>query len=270
MPSAHKISVLLPTRGRTEMLKTSLYSLVDNADDASSIELLLAFDDDDTASLEWFEEHIAPHLDEKGTAYTAYSLPRLGYTRLNEYVNLLAKHAEGDWLFFWGDDGIIHTQGWDSQITQVKDFRLLRIPAHNSHPYAIWPIVPREWFELCNHLSPHPLIDAWISQISYIIDIVQNLDIDATHDRFDLTGNNKDSTFKERVYFEGNPSDARDFNHKNNRILRWNDALKIADHLRKQGHDMSWFDNVVNLKQDPWAKMTSPEYDPNRQVARLS
>lgn len=263
------ISILLPTRGRTDMLQRSLYSLVDLADDPKSLELLLAFDDDDSDTAKWFQDNIAPHINDVGANYTAYSLPRLGYTRLNEYLNILSAKARGNWLFFWGDDGIIHTPGWDTQISSVKDFRVLRIPAHNCHPYAIWPIIPRKWYEIIGHFSPHALSDSWISQIGYMLDIMHNLDIESTHDRFDLTGNNNDGTYQERVYFEGNPSDPRDFNHPSWREKRTVEAIKLYEYMKSQGMDTSWFDRVRQGKQNPWEKMISPENDPNRQVAIL-
>jgi len=264
------ISILLPTRGRTDMLRRSLFSLVDQADDASRIEFRLAFDDDDMVSAEWFEHHIAPHLDDLGAVYTSFAFPRLGYTRLNEYINALAKDALGRWLFFWGDDGIMHTKGWDTKIAEVWDFRVLRIPTHNCHPYAIWPIIPKQWFDIIGHFSPHSLSDSWVSQIAFMLDIMHNLEIEATHDRFDLTGNNHDNTFKQRTYFEGNPKDPRDFNHIDWRNRRWVEAQKIAAYLRSQGEDTTWFDRVTRGEQNPWEKMCSAEFDPNHQVTQFS
>lgn len=263
-----EVSILLPTRGRTDMLQRSLRSLYQNADDPTRLEFRLAFDDDDTDSSSWFMDHIAPELDEHGCAYEAIEYPRLGYARLNEYLNGLAQDARGRWLFFWGDDGLIHSKGWDSEIAKVKDFRVLRIPAHNEHPYAIWPIIPREWFEIFGYLSAHSLTDSWCSQIGYMLDIMQNIKVSATHDRFDLTGNNKDETYEDRVMLEGNPKDPKDFNHINWRNHRWNDAIKLFKVLDQRGQDMSWFKRVLEGKQDPWERMISPECDPNKQVGR--
>ena len=77
------ISMLLPTRGRTTSLKTALLTLAELADDPHSVEMLLAFDDDDSASYDWFSTNIAPRLDELGVRYTAMGCERLGYSRLN-------------------------------------------------------------------------------------------------------------------------------------------------------------------------------------------
>ena len=260
------ISILLPTRGRTTALKTSLSSIIDRAKDLGSIEILLAFDHDDSESFEWFQDNIAPMIDEAGSHYACFGFDRLGYIRLNEYVNYLAGQAQGDWLFFWGDDAIMETEAWDQRIREVRDFRVLRIPTHRCHPYAIFPIVPRAWYDLFGYISDHQLSDSWVSQIAYLCDIMHNIDVTVTHDRFDLTGNNKDDTWKNRPMLEGRPEDPRDFNHVTYRNRRVNDAGRICEMLERQGEDMSWFRAVIAGDQDPWAKMISREYDPNRQL----
>lgn len=260
---------MLPTRGRTDLLKRSLLSLVENANDVKSIEILLAFDHDDKKSYEFFQENIAPELDASGCEYIAMGFERLGYIRLNEYLNALAKHAQGLWFFFWGDDAVMRSRDWDLRISEVDKFRILRIPTHNQHPYAILPIIPREWFELFGYISAHQLTDSWVSQIAYLVDIIHNVDIDVLHDRFDITGNNQDETWKNRPMLEGNPKDPRDFNHPGWTRHRQRDAAKIAEYLKQQGEDITWWENVIKGKQDPWAKMLSPEYDPNKQISRF-
>ena len=262
------ISILLPTRGRTTMLRDSLLSLADRADDVSQVEILLGVDHDDEKTIKWCEENILPELDQRGCSYTVLGFDRLGYIRLNEYVNTLAAQAKGQWLVFWGDDAVMLTQGWDQRILEVDKFRVLRIPTHNQHPYAIFPIVPREWHELFGYVSAHQLSDSWVSQIAYMTDIVQDIEVEVIHDRFDITGNNNDDTFKNRPMLEGNINDARDFNHISWRNRRVKDATKISDHLEKQGYDMTWFRNVMSGKQNPWEKMTGPVCDPNKQLTQ--
>ena len=263
------ISVLLPTRGRTDMLKRSLMTLAELADDITRVEMLLAFDHDDQSSIDFFNERIGPELDSLGAQFSLYGFDRLGYIRLNEYLNALAGYSRGRWLFFWGDDAIMESQGWDTRIAEVDDFRVLRIPTHNLHPYAIWPIVPRGWYELFGYISAHQLTDTWCSQIGYMVDIIQNIDVQATHDRYDLTGNNQDETYANRPMLEGNPNHPLDFNHVSWRKQRMDDCVRITELRRTLGEDVSWFDNVLLRKQDPWQKMLSKEYDPNGQVSKI-
>ena len=166
------ISILLATRGRTDMLKRSLLSLADTAHDTSNLEILLAFDDDDTETYEWVAENVLPELDSRGVAYSCMSFERMGYIRLNEYYNALSAAANGDWLFFWGDDAIMETADWDTTILTETRFRVLRAPAHNYHPIAIFPIVPKKWYELFGYFSAHQLNDNWVSQVAYMIVLI--------------------------------------------------------------------------------------------------
>jgi hypothetical protein len=89
-----------------------------------------------------------------------------------------------------------------------------------------------------------------------MLDIVKTIPVMITHERFDLTGENKDSTFQEREIFENNPNDPRDFNHVDLRKVRFNDAVKLADYLEKtHNRDMSWFKDAVQGKHDVWQRM---------------
>jgi len=265
---SHQISVLLPTRGRTDMLKRSLLSLLDLAHNPAEIEIMLAFDNDDKESLEWCQQYVFPELEDRGVDATVIEFTPLGYLRLHEYLNALAGLANGQWLMFWNDDAVMQTKDWDQRIIEHNGkFLCLRMPTHNQHPYAIFPIVPRDWYYLLGHLSNHQLTDATISQISYIVGIMQNIDVEVLHDRFDITGNNQDATFKNRPMLEGRPDDPRDFNHVIFRNKRMNDANKIAWYLARIGQPNDWYEQVMLGKQDPWQYMTSKEQDPNNQVS---
>lgn len=267
LPATHRISVLLPTRGRTDMLKRSLMSLFDLAEDPTEIELLLAFDNDDKESLEWCQRHVFPELEKRGVDAVVVEFTPLGYLKLHEYLNALAGLANGNWLMFWNDDAVMQTKDWDQRITEHDGrFLCLRMPTHNQHPYAIFPIVPRDWFYLLGHLSNHQLTDATISQISYIVGIMQNIDVEVVHDRFDITGNNQDDTFKNRPMLEGNHEHHADFNHVGFRNKRLADANKIAWYLKRIGQPSEWFEQVMLGKKDPWEYMLSDEQDPNAQV----
>lgn len=267
MTNKTTISVLLPTRGRTDALERSLMGLINHSAHPECLQIMLGFDDDDTESFEYFQRVIQPEIEEAGAEFICLGFKRMGYQRLHEYVNKLAAKSTGDWLFFWNDDAIMQTQDWDERIRDHDGrFALLRMPTHNAHPYAIFPIVPKEWFQLFGYLSLHQLSDAWISQIGYMLDIVVNIDVEVLHDRHDITGNNHDDTYQERTIFEGRHTDPRDFNYITMRGRRIDDAMKIAVYLKSNGYDISWFEAVALGKQDPWAKMCGPEYDPNGQL----
>lgn len=263
------IAILLPTRGRAHMLDRSLQSLVDLAHDSSRIQIMLAFDNDDPVGLEHFAQVIQPWLDDHKVCYTAMSFEPMGYIRLNEYVNELARNANARWLVFWNDDAVMQTQNWDSEIMKWDgQFRLLAFLTHNLHPYSIFPIVPRKWLELLGYLSPHQISDAWLSQQAYLLDIMERIPVEVLHDRHDLTGNNRDTTFLNRPMLEGNPMDPIDFHSIEQSQLRYRDCAKIADYLQNQcGISMKWFADVFNGKQDPWEKLKAN--DVNRQMIQF-
>jgi hypothetical protein len=250
------ISVLLPVRGRPIPMEQCLHTLIDTATKPERIEVLIAFDDDDTDTIDYFVDVIAPYLDSKGVTYSAMQFKRLGYIRLHEYLNELAKHSSGAWFFFWNDDAIMPTQAWDDVIREYMDkFTLIRTDTNHDHPYAIFPILPRKWVELTGHLSLHQLNDAWISQIGWMLDIVTTVPIMIEHERFDLTGKNNDDTFRNRPMLEGNPDHPRDFNHHTYRKQRMQDAITIANYLVELGYDMSHFKLGLENKIDIWEKM---------------
>jgi hypothetical protein len=251
------ISVLLPTRGRREVLKSSLESLISKATDPENVELLLGIDDDDEGAREYIEQEIAPMLREYRVECRANIFKPLGYENLHVYVNTLAGNASGDWLFFWNDDGIMVTDGWDDVIrSYTGQFKLLAPrDNHDGHPYAIFPIVPRDWFTLVDHLSQNAQNDAWLSHIAYMLDIFERIDVEFIHDRADITGNNDDPTFQNRKYMEGNPSDPKDFGHPGMQQARVATAYKIAWFLNRIGQHSDWWDGVVAGTQDPFEKM---------------
>jgi hypothetical protein len=181
----------------------------------------------------------------------------LGYENLHVYVNTLANSSSGEWLFFWNDDGVMLTENWDQIIdSYTGEFKLLAPrDNHNGHPYAIFPIVPRDWYILMGHLSQNTQNDAWLSHIAYMLDIFERIDVEFFHDRADLTGNNNDDTFKNRKYQEGNPTDPNDFGHPDMQNARVATAHKLAWFMEKTGRDVSWWNNVVAGKQNPFEKM---------------
>lgn len=264
------ISILLPTRGRTDQLDASLSSLIDLADNPSSLEFLLAFDNDDKKSSQYFLEHISSKLDNADSKYYVYEFERLGYQKLNEYINALAKYARSPWWVFWNDDAIMLDHSWDSEISKQEDrFCIQAFDTHRRHPYSIFPIVPRAWYDFLGHLSQHPLSDAYISQIAWLLDIMVRIPIKVEHQRFDLTGKNKDQTFLDRKMsaLEGNISNPTDFNHPNNRSIRLTDANVLAKHLGSLGYDMTHWNESAQGKREPWKKMLAA--DVNNQMMEL-
>lgn len=267
MSNEYSIAVLLPTRSRTEALSASVTSIINLASDISRLQLIFAFDDDDEIGLSYFETVIQPFLDTHEVAYEAQSFKSLGYAGLNQYYNHLAKSASADWLFVWNDDAVMNTQGWDSVIASYTgQFKLLKVHTHNDHPYSIFPIVPQAWYELMGHLSRHQMIDAELSQIAFLLDLMQVIDVDVTHNQVELTKDASDP-LKPKIRFEGNPTNPYDFHNPQVGARRYQDCDTIAEHMRKIGLDTTWWENVKSGRSYAWQKLI--ELDVNRQMSQF-
>lgn len=252
----YDISVLLPTRGRTDALRKSIQSLYDNATDPTAIQLMLGFDRDDSVGLSYFASSLKPWLDSINANYTAMKFEPMGYIRLNEYVNAMAKQIKSRWYIIWNDDAVMETSGWDATImSYAGQFRLLAFCTHNLHPYSIFPIVPHKWLELLGYLCPHQISDAWLSQQAYLLDIYERIPVNVAHERYDLTGKNQDETFNNRPMLEGNPQDPRDFLHADVVETRYMDCKKLAAYMYSIGMKTDFFWNVLKGTQDPWEKL---------------
>ena len=256
-----KISILLPTRGRPELMKKSIEGLLSKASNPGRLELLLGIDNDDEGLQEFIKDELGPLCNKLNVDCKAQVFPPLGYAKLHHYVNTLAAHATGEWLFFWNDDGIMVTEGWDDVISSHDgEFKLLGPrDNHNGHPYAIFPIVPRDWFILMGNLSQNAQNDAWLSHIAYMLDIFERIDVEFIHDRADITGNNDDETFRNREYKEGNPEDPEDFGHPDQQKARVQSAYKVAWFLEKIGQPSEWWSKVTNGEVQPFEKMVFPK-----------
>ena len=267
--SKFKISILLATRGRTDALGRCIRSLVDLADDVSAIQFMFAFDDDDAAGLTYFKDDLAPWLETKGANYAMYKFKRMGYVNLHKYSNYLADRSDADWLIIYNDDTVMQTQGWDTVIkSYTGQFKLLSFKTHNMHPYSIFPIIPRKWYEVLGYLSPHPTQDGWTSQQAYMLDIYERIEVDVLHDRHDLTGNNKDDTFENRPMLEGKPDDPRDFHSREMIALRHGDCFKLSEYMKSQNISVEFFENIFKGIQDPWEKLA--KNDINRQMVQFA
>lgn len=256
MANEYKIAILLPTRGRTTALSRSVETLISLAKNVDNIQLMLAFDNDDTVGIEHFETTLQPWLDDHHVNYTAMTFEPIGYIRLNEYVNTLAQNSSADWLVFWNDDALMETQDWDQEIINYTgQFKVLAFRTHRDHPYSIFPIVPRTWLDVLGHLSPHQISDGWISQNAYCLDIMERIQVHVTHDRADLTGNNLDQTYKNRPMLEGNPSNPADFHNLTWVKKRMDECETLSAYMKSQNIDTSWWENIKTNKQDPWEKL---------------
>jgi len=226
------LSVLLPTRQRTHLVKRSLHSLITSAQNPADIEVLVVYDDDDAESQEFFTSEEWPQwLADHNTQGRAFEVPKMGYRFLHEYYNYLAKQSQGSWLLMWGDDAMMETNHWDQHIRENDNWRmLLHINCSNLvMNCSIFPLFHRDWLELFGTTSPinHP--DSWISEVCWHAKARKVIPVSTFHDRADLTGNNKDETFLSRDY-----SGHTEFRSDEMKALRMQWAERVKDYLKNK------------------------------------
>ena len=232
-----KISILLPTRKRTEAVIKSIGSLLASASDTSRIEILIAYDDDDEESRKFFSETWYPYIAQSQATSKVFETERFGYLRLYKYVNFLAEQASGDWIMFWNDDALMLTENWDDHIVANDGFfGLLRMPCVTmNHPFALFPIIPHKWLELFGQVSPVNHSDWWIYNVTAHIGRMKNIPVEVYHDRADVTGGNNDETFKEQSYAADgrDPTNPEDYSHPDRRrdLVEW--IQKLATYIKQ-------------------------------------
>jgi hypothetical protein len=264
----YSIAVMLATHKRTDALSRSVFSLLDRTKNLDRIQLIFGIDDNDEIGTDHFINVIQPELDRKGVDYMALSFEPLGYLKLNQYYNRMSEEADADWLMVWCDDAIMETQDWDERVAECTgEFKLLKAHAHNEHPYAVFPIIPAEWREVTGYFARHQMLDAEVSQMAYMLNVMKIIDITITHDRADLTGNNDDETNEKKVMLEGNPNNPLDFHYPALRNQRITDTNKIAQYMESKGFDTSWWEGVKAGKNNPFELMAAN--DPNGQTVQL-
>ena len=90
-----KISVLLATRQRKEMLDKSIDSLMTNISNTDNVEIMLGIDNDDQETLDIQNEDFQNKMqDDFNVDVQAVLFDRLGYKNLHEYMNAKCGHRQ--------------------------------------------------------------------------------------------------------------------------------------------------------------------------------
>lgn len=219
------VSVLLPTRNRVELVTRSVTSLLSNATNPENVEIIVAYDHDDLASVNYFQNNSWPEFVKSFNSNTqTIKCPPMGYHGLHRYYTKMGQQARGQWLMIWNDDAVMLTPGWDQHIQNNKNFvGMLHMTTENFKPnLTLFPLIPRLWLNLFGEISQHQLNDSWIQDICHEAGAVQEIPVTVFHDRYDVTGNNLDDTFQNRRY------DKKIYNHETMKKTRsdWAKRLK--------------------------------------------
>jgi hypothetical protein len=92
------------------------------------------------------------------------------------------------------------------------------------------------------------MIDAEISQMAYMLDVIKIVDIDVLHEPSPVP----------KVRFENAINDVRDFHHETWRNQRMKDCATLATYMHSIDPDTTeFFRNVLEGRQDPWEKLVA-------------
>lgn len=170
-----KISVLIPSRNRSDVLDKSIWSLVSRVAGENpwrKIEILVRFDEDDKEPI----KHLTKNWGDVPVSFTIG--PRHGYRNLHLYYNELAEKATGDWLMQWNDDAIMETEGWDQKIhAQGSGLKVLNATGRLN----LFPIISRELYEVLGHWSLQAHSDSWLQTIGRMNGIEYPVDLQIRH-----------------------------------------------------------------------------------------
>lgn len=181
------ISVLMPTRGRAQMVKEAINSLGD-------VEVLLYVDSDDP-ELKKYKSLASPKVK-------VFIEPRLTYKNFHRMVNFLAKKAKGNWLLLFNDDMRIDGKldvNYNSKLPMVLNFWDPANPRNN-----LAPIISRSMYETMGHFSLSTHCDSWVQDIANSLGFhVPVYGIPVSHLREGLNDETKQHT--ESVYPTSSP-----------------------------------------------------------------
>ena len=144
------ISVLLPTRGRPQLVRRFLESLLATAEDPDGVEIVLYLDEDDAS---------ADLIGELAANVRRVVGPRVTMGAAN---SACLRHASGDILLLANDDIVVTTQGWDTRFrachARFADGVYLAWPNDGFASYRIstFPILARRTCELLG--DPYPAV----------------------------------------------------------------------------------------------------------------
>lgn len=226
------VSVLMPTRGRVELARRSIESLLNNCADASRVEIIVAYDNDDTASAQYFQSLKWTELITSfGARNQVLVCEPWGYQGLHRYYTAMARQARGQWFMIWNDDAIMQSQYWDKNLADNQDFvGLLHMYTANFKPtLTLFPLIPRVWLDLFGEISLHQLNDSWIQDVCHQAAAVRHMPVSVFHDRYDVTGNNLDETYANRRY------DKKIYNHESMQAIRHDWAQRLKDYRQQIG-----------------------------------
>lgn len=151
------ISVLMPSRERSQLARESILSLGSNFD---LFEVLVYVDEDDPELQSYVE------LTKIGAQI--FIGKRHGYINFHKMINHLAKYCKGDWLMLWNDDAIMRTDKWADIIDKNDCDKpvVLNFFDPLNKLNNLFPVISKPMYEAMNHYSLNTHCDSWVQDIA--------------------------------------------------------------------------------------------------------
>ncbi len=232
------VSLLLPSRGRVEMLKNTLQNIANTCEnDPSKVEVLIRLDEDDDESLTARESFYA--------ACSPVDLKIIvgprgeGYRNFHVFVNELAAVARGDFLMLFNDDARFLSRNWPSAIQGWRN-QLVVLRFNTCTSENIFPAAHRKIFEILGHYSLDTHSDSWIESVAGQL-FMQRDEMSIEIDHIRGTEEARDQTYAET-------SAAYSITHPvfvKKKDLRKKDVLRLAGHIVKHGRSL----NILKAKE---------------------
>jgi len=172
------ISVILPTRGRSENLLKALDSVINNCKNINDIEILVKVDTDDTETINTINNY-----NHSSLITLVISDRKNGYASLNEYYNELYEKASGEFIFCINDDLNIETADWD---LLVKPFENQLVCLHHN-PTAphndVWyfPIISKKLLDVIGCVSKSVFYDGYLYFMLEGLNLFRRIDLTINH-----------------------------------------------------------------------------------------
>jgi ABC-type polysaccharide/polyol phosphate transport system ATPase subunit len=163
-----RISLLLPTRGRAELLRRFLESVLARSEQPELVEVVVYADADDPASHGFQVE---------GLAVRTIVGPRAS---MGEYNTACFEQSRGDILVLGNDDVVIQTRGWDRKLREMhaamQDGVYLAYPndLFKGRDLSAFPILSRRVCQLLGRPFPKEYRGAFIDY--HLLDIFKRLE----------------------------------------------------------------------------------------------
>jgi hypothetical protein len=168
LSSSPIISVIMHSRGRPDLCKTALDSLVATCSDPQYVEVVMKIDSDDPTAGDYLNV----------LRQTPFHFKLLTYDRLDAYWSVhifqddLSRIANGSILWCFNEDNTIVGGDWVAALKGTRDIYpdniyVVKVPGAPPRKYkTVAPAYSKEWFNVLGRISPHIYSDRFLCNMA--------------------------------------------------------------------------------------------------------